>query len=425
MHTIKTICSLGFVVFMSLMSSAQQKTYTTQQYKDDFEFLWKTINDQYCYFNKKQTDWENVRRIYTPMVDTVKSRSAFVGIIEKVLYELYDHHCGLNTNTDVSRRLVPTGTDLWAEYVDGKPIIIEVRKGSGAESVGMKAGMQIIAINNVPVEEAVAAFLPKSLKHGDPEANNFALRLALAGNHIDARKFATKAGAISKDFSPDQQGMLLDHIAYKGMVDTKKYGNIGYIRINNCLFDDGLVHIFDSVMLSLQNTQGLILDLRETPSGGNSSVARAILGWFINKEMFYQKHEYFAEEKETGIKRSWVEIVSPRVNKYYSKPLVVLVNHWTGSIAEAITIGFQAFHRPNTTIIGTEMARLNGAVYSFQMPNTGIGFSLTAERLYTVDGQPRENFTPPVTVDVRKTSAATDPFINAGIQRIQKQAGKL
>ena len=71
-------------------------------------------------------------------------------------------------------------------------------------------------------------------------------------------------------------------------------------------------------------------------------------------------------------------------DKFYNKPLVILVNHWTGSIAEAITIGFDAFRRPTTTIIGTEMARLNGAVYSYQMPNTRIGFSFTSERLYTV-----------------------------------------
>jgi C-terminal processing protease CtpA/Prc len=416
---------ISLLVITSVSLRAQPKTYTTQQYRQDFDYFWKTINEEYCYFDKKQTNWDSAKRIYGQAVDTVTTRNGFVSVIEQAIYELYDHHCNLNTNTDYSRRLVPTGTDIWAQYKNGIPVVIEVRKNSGADSNGVRAGMEIIAINDVPVEKAVAEFLPRCLKQPDIEAKNFALRLALAGNHVNSRKFTLRLGAVTRNYFPDQHGMVLDHLEYDGMIDTKLYRSIGYIRINNCLFDNGLVAAFDSVMLRLKTTTGLIIDLRETPSGGNSSVARAILGWFINKEMFYQKHEYYAEEKETGIKRSWVEIVSPRANKYYSKPLVVLVDHWTGSIAEAITIGFNAFHHPNTTIIGTEMARLNGAVYSFQMPNTGIGFSFTAERLYTVEGQPRENFTPPVTINVRKTSTAADPFISAAIQRVKKQAGKL
>ena len=255
MHTIKRLFTVMFVLAFSTTSIAQPGNYTTQQYKDDFDFLWKSINDEYCYFNKKQTDWEKVRQIYAPMIDTVKSRGAFVGIIEKVIFELYDHHCGLNTNTDSSRRLVPTRTDIWAEYVNGKPTIIEVRRNSGADSTQIIAGMQIVAINDIPVEQAVKAFLPKSLKKPDQEANNFALRLALAGNHIEPRKLSLKSTGAAKDYFPDQDGMGLDHFTYNGMVDTKRYGTIGYIRINNCLFDNDLVRVFDSVMLSMKKHQ--------------------------------------------------------------------------------------------------------------------------------------------------------------------------
>jgi C-terminal processing protease CtpA/Prc len=416
---------LSILVCLAVLLQAQEKKFTKQQYRDDFTYFWTTINNEYCYFNKKQTDWEQVKQTYAKAIDTVTTRNGFVSTMEKALYELYDHHCNFNTNTDLSRRLVPTETDVWAEFQNNKPTIVEVRKGSDAESIGIMPGMEVIAVNDVPIEKAVAAMLPQTLRRLDIEANNFALRLVLAGNHINPRKFTLKFGTGVKDYFPDANGMTLDHQQYAGLVDTKLFGAIGYIRINNCLFDNTLVQTFDSVMLAMRNTTGLIIDLRETPSGGNSSVARAILGWFITKEMLYQKHEYYAEEKETGIKRSWVEIVSPRANRHYSKSLVVLVDHWTGSIAEAITIGFAAFHRPNTTIIGTEMARLNGAVYSYQMPNTGIGFSFTAERLYTVEGQPREKFIPPVMIDVRKTSAAADPFIRTAIQRILKQARKL
>ena len=184
--------------------------------------------------------------------------------------------------------------------------------------------------------------------------------------------------------------------------------------------DNELIRHFDSVLSKLSNTAALILDLRETPSGGNTTVARAILGKFITKEGYYQKHELTSEEKESGIKRSWVEIVSPRKHAY-TKPLVILVDHWTGSVAEGIVIGFDALKR--ATVIGTKMAGLNGAVYSFTMPRTGIGFVIPAEKLFHVNGTPRENFKPTIEVDTRHQKKGEDRILDEGF-RYLKQLSK-
>jgi carboxyl-terminal processing protease len=176
-------------------------------------------------------------------------------------------------------------------------------------------------------------------------------------------------------------------------------------------------------MQNFKNTTSIILDLRETPSGGNTSVARAIIGWFIDREHFYQKHEYYAEEKSSGIKRSWEEIVSPRKDKYYGKPLIILCNHWTGSIAEGIVIGLDALKRPGTKIIGTEMARLNGAVYSFEMPFCKIRFTFPAERLYHSNGLPREQYIPPEFIDWRKGEAkqGSDIFMAKAMELLKNK----
>lgn len=391
-----------FLLSSQLFSFGQNSQITTEQYRQDFNYFWTTIKDEYCYFNKKHTDWQKVKEIYATVIDTITNREQFVTVLEKVLFEIYDHHAILNTNTRNSQRLVPAGSDIWAEYINGKPVITEVRRGLGAEASGIHAGMEVTAVNNTPVESAIKTLMPKSLKLADNEAKSFALRLLLAGNHVQPRKLTLKYQGSVKDFFPDKTGMLLEHINYPAKIDSKLIGGIGYIKVNDCLYNNELIPAFDSVMQAFKNTTSLILDLRETPSGGNTSVARAILGWFINKEHFYQEHEYSAEEKSTGVKRSWVEIVSPRKGKYYGKPLVILCNHWTGSIAEGIVIGFNSFKRPRTKIIGTEMARLNGAVYSFEMPVSGIRFTFPAERLYHTNGLPREQYLPPVYIDWRK-----------------------
>jgi C-terminal processing protease CtpA/Prc len=400
-------------VFLVLSSSAQ--TITSAQYREDFDFFWSTVRDNYCYWDKKHTDWNRVKEMYAPTIDTVTSRKSFVLLLEKVYYELYDHHGSLSTNTQESQRLVPTGADIWAEFINGKPIIVEVKNESGAAKAGLKAGMQLVAFNGIKIDNAIVPFLAKTLKQDDTEARNYALRVLLAGKHSDNdRRITVWTDNTQRDYFPDRPVNLLEHSAYENEIESRIIaGTIGYIRINNRLGDNGVIAIFDSVLHSFKNTKALILDLRETPSGGNTIVARAIMGSFIKKEGFYQKHELPAEEHEAGIKRSWVEIVSPRKDAY-TKPLVVLVDHWTGSVAEGITIGFDALKR--ATIVGTRMAELNGAIYSFSMPNSGIGFSIPVEKLFHINGKPRENFVPPIFVDVRKQKQNEDLVLKTAVQ---------
>ncbi len=407
--------ALIILLFSGLSSAAQ--TIDVSLYRKDFNYLWNTVDSNYCYFNKRPIDWNKVKEIYTQQIDTVTSRDGFVKLMERVLYELYDHHIELSTNNKFSRRLVPTGTDVWAEFVAGRPVITEVRRGFGAEKAGITAGMEVVAVNAVPVNEAILPFLAHT---NDNEAKSYALRLLLAGDHQAIRVITLKNKNGVKDYYPDRDGMLLENIKYGAMVESKIINGIGYIRVNNFLFDNAIIPKFDSVLNKMMHTRALILDMRETPSGGNTSVARAILGRFIKSEHFYQKHEYYAEEKETGIKRSWEEIVSPR-GITYIKPFVILADHWTGSIAEGITIGFDGMKR--ATVIGTTMARLNGSVESFTMPNTKIGFNIPTERLYHVSGSPRELYKPTIVVDVskQKPTADGDVILNSAIAFLSKK----
>jgi carboxyl-terminal processing protease len=174
---------------LSGLNGLAQTNFTKEQYREDFKFFWQTLNDNYCYFDKKHIDWSRIKPIYEAQVDTVTSRTGFVSVMERAIYELYDHHCGLRTNNSNSLRLVPTSTDIWAEYQNGKPVIVEVRKGFGAEKVGIKAGMEVIAVNDIAVDEAIKPLLCHTVNN---ESKSFALRQLLAGNHISKRKWALK-----------------------------------------------------------------------------------------------------------------------------------------------------------------------------------------------------------------------------------------
>ena len=69
-------------------------------------------------------------------------------------------------------------------------------------------------------------------------------------------------------------------------------------------------------------------------------VAKGILGRFVGREQPYQKHVLPSEERDTGIWRSWLELVSRRGDFIYDRPVVVLVGRWTGSMGEGLAMGF-------------------------------------------------------------------------------------
>ena len=392
-----------------------QTKLTPVQYQQDFNYFWTTVNENYCYFDKKQTDWEKVRTYYAAQLPGISAKAAFTRLLENSLNELYDNHASLSTNLPDSRRLLPTGADAWAQFQQGKPLVVAVRAGYGAERVGLRPGMEVLAVNDVPIEQALKPLLGRCLKAVDEAAREVALNQALAGTHNTPRKLTVRAYGKRLDLYPDAPTAQLENIRYPHLLESRQLGTIGYIKINNSLGDNRLMAAFDSTLDALAGTTGLVLDLRETPSGGNTTVARAIMGRFITEEQPYQRHEFPAEEQQFGIKRSTLELVSPRPRPY-TRPLVVLVGRWTSSMGEGITIGFDAMHR--AAIMGTEMARLNGAVTSFRLPNSGFGFSIPTERLYRVDKLPRENFVPAKRLNP-DTEGTSDVGLAAAIQLLQ------
>src|SRR5262249_42149803 len=130
----------------------------------------------------------------------------------------------------------------------------------------------------------------------------------------------------------------------------------------------------------------------------------------------YQKHASPSEERDTGVRRSWLELVSPRGDFVYTRAVAVLVGRWTGSMGEGLAIGFDATGVGK--VVGTPMAGLVGATMRFTLPHTDIGINVPNERLYHVSGTPRESFRPAVLVDVARAGPGRDPFVDAAVRML-------
>lgn len=373
------------------------KTKNDSTFIKDYNQYWNTVNDYFAYFDTRKTDWEKVKHIYQPIVDTISNENDFIAILEKSNNELYNGHIGLNRNTLSSSKLIPTSTDIWAVYENGKFYIESIRQNSKIDETNLKIGMEIIEYNNVQIDEAITEFLPKSFTDYDSETYEFSVNTLLAGKHNSKRSITVLNNddplKVELPYSKNEDYYVSNELVSSKLLEN----NIGYLKINNSLGNNDLIKLFDEALDDLMETRGLILDLRETPSGGNNTIAKAIMGRFINTEKSYQRYRYVLDEKETGVKQIWTELVIPR-KEIYNKPLVLLVGRWTGSMGEGITIGFDAMKRAE--IIGTEMARLLGGIWNYTLDETGIGFQFPGIKIYHVNKIPRENFIPEHTTNI-------------------------
>ncbi|MEO8019613.1 MAG: S41 family peptidase [Pseudomonadota bacterium] len=373
---------------LSARAPAQQAFISAEQRSADFTAFCDFVREQYAYFELKKTNWAATCASYAPRAAAAADRDAFIGVLERAMAEIYDHHAHLGTNTDKSPRLVPTQSQIFGSWRAGKALVVAVRDNSPAKSAGVRPGMQVLAVDGEPVETAVAALEPKLLTAPDAAAREWALQLALAGHRAnDAIRLSINDGSGARDitFAP------VNTDRPEALLSQKLLGDVGYIRFNNSLDEDALVQAFDDALAKFAQARAVVIDLRDTPSGGVSSVARGIMGRFVSTPMPYQRHELVAEFRDTGVRRIWVEYVAPR-DPLFAQPVVVLAGHWTGSMGEGIAIGLNATR--SAPVLGEPMAHLLGALGQIELPNSKIPVRVPAEKLFHVNGTPREAFVP-------------------------------
>ena len=112
---------------------------------------------------------------------------------------------------------------------------------------------------------------------------------------------------------------------------------------------------------------------------------------------------------EFNVVRNWIEMASPR-GKQYKNPVIVLVGRWTGSMGEDLAIGLDGMDRAQ--IVGTEMKRLAGSDYDFRFAHRNYGYKVIVEKLYHINGTPREAFVPKQYI-TQTTIAEDETFLKA------------
>jgi carboxyl-terminal processing protease len=373
----------------------------------DFDELWNTLNQRYCFFAEKATDWQAVRRLYRPLANKAETIPEYAEVLRQVLCELYDPHTRLSEPPDGSPRFPPF--DLWTEWRSGKAVILDVQPGSGAMEAGLLPGFEITAVDGKRIAEAARAALPRCLSRPDPAADLWALQSAVAGHRGQDRTLEViepggrrRKQLIGKPTTPGPA---------KPVTWRRLDAGFGYIRIST-FGDSAAVPEFDQALVELKDAPGLILDLRSN-GGGDTAIGKPMMGRFIAEPKVYAT---MRRREGAGLSEPWAERVEPRGPFTWTRPVVVLIDHWSASMAEGFPMGMRAIC--GAKLVGTPMQGLGAAVFALRLDRTGIQAQYSGEPVYTPSGEPRWRLRPDV--EVRSVRADGSDILEAGVATLRR-----
>ncbi len=370
---------------------AQQAEPGPEAFRADAQSIESLVNRQYAYLDRFPGRAMPMSPALRAEADAVSDRRSLLRYAERAVTALADHHAITGGSFNDSWGLAPSYSDLWIEPEGDLWRITAVREGSPAAGAGVRPGDTLVAVSGAPTSQAVAHFWADLGLEATGDRAGYAARVLAAGRRDRPRDLTIR------DAAGAERRLTLPNLYVAGPgerppLTAREVDGVLTLRFNDSLGDRAAIAAFDAALAGARPDQPVLLDLTDTASGGNTVVARAIMGWFVDAPTPYQIHNLPAEERETGVPRQWVEQVLPRPGKRHHGPVAVRVGRWTGSMGEGLAVGLDAL---GAEVTGGPMAGLLGAIYDHRLPNSGMVIKLPTERLYAVDGTPREAFRPP------------------------------
>jgi len=259
----KMLISVGLLSTVACsQGDAAEETKSSPVFKTDIQQTCNEVPNTYAYFSDRRAIWDAACAQALIDIEQAETGLDFLNILERLLDDLYDPHISLNTNSNQSPRLVPSGSDVWIGDYSLNYSVIGVRPGSGAAQAGVKVGDQLVSVNGLNPSELIATRVHAKPEEMTVSRVNWALNAAVAGYRHERRIMVVNREGVETSYdlgAPEPAGA-----ANPITVSTKQNG-VGYIRFNNSLGNSETVSAFDDALNSLSETRGLVLDLRDTP----------------------------------------------------------------------------------------------------------------------------------------------------------------
>lgn len=97
-------------MLLALLSGCIREDHVKDTPMGNFEALWKIIDEQYCFLDYKQIDWDAIYQQYRPLITPDMSKDGLFEVLGNMLAELKDGHVNLYSSSNMAR--------YWDWYLD-------------------------------------------------------------------------------------------------------------------------------------------------------------------------------------------------------------------------------------------------------------------------------------------------------------------
>lgn len=296
-------------------------------------------------------------------VDDINSSEMIQTGIEAMLQSMdpYTEYVPESDMEDYRLRYVSTqyggiGTSIYQR--NGKFLVAEAFEGFPAQKSDLRAGDEIIAINDLSLKGKPYESVSSMLK--GPRGTNLSLTILRPGEKEPLQK------KIVRD------EITHPNVSYSGFIND----NIGYIKLEKFLEKSASEVETALTAILKEKPEGLILDLRSN-GGGILQEAVKIVNLFVEPNTIVVTQKGKTREKSFTYK-TYNKPIAPKL------PLVVLVNGRSASASEIVAGALQDLDR--AVIIGQRSYGKGLVQQSFNLPYNSL-VKVTVAKYYTPSGR--------------------------------------
>ena len=394
--------------------------------------MWAEAKYNFAYFDHLPgVDWDQTYLSYLPQVQATPSTVAYFRVLQRFYAQLHDGHTDVWTNAGPLADSVYGRPPLLAQLVAGRVLVQQVRHDS-LQRTGIVPGLEIVRIDELPVVAYADRYVRPYQSGSTPQ-------------NVDVQTYTynllrgPRTRPVRVEFR-DARGRLFTRVlprrGYgkpKPPVATRLRflpGNVALLEVNEFETDAGFRR-FTAAFDSIQQTNALIIDLRQN-GGGNSSNGYHILNYLTTKPYLvgsYQSRIYSAvgRARGEGVRLQPVDTANYSApaggNRYYAKPVAVLIGGATFSAAEDFCSAYVGLKRG--ALVGEPTGGSTGQPLSFALPG-GIMARVCTKRDAYPDGTEWNGQGIQPTLLVRPTVAALaageDPVLAAALRQLRGTA---
>lgn len=356
---------------------------------------WTMINYFFPAKHKIGKDWNSILNDFIPIYLNANNKREYTLATLKLIASVHDTHANIwqeNKTLDSIKGMFKA--PFQSDFVENKLVITGFyRQKSTNNNQQLRLGDIIESINGKKVSELINTYLPIT------PASNFETKLRdLPKNFLLRSNDSVMKLKIFRDKMLINQVVNLIPIQTRFLIEKKKSyqllnKDIGYVFAGSYKNKEVL-----EMIKTLQNTKGLILDMREYP-------LEPMYRSFIN---------YLKPNTSIFAKLSKVDLNHPGLFKIttdqnggvydypsvYQGKIIVLVDSHTQSQGEYTTMAFQSVK--NVKVLGSQTAGADGDVSEIILPG-GISTYISGSEIFYPDNTPTQRIGVRIDIPMKPT----------------------